>query len=339
MAIFGMGVMVGPTLGPTLGGWITDNYSWPWIFYINIPLGILAALPHLVVRAGAEYQVQRIAASTGSGCSSSSWASGRCRSCSSGASQGLVRRRPRSSIETGHRGRSAWSPSSGTSCTTEHPMVDLRDPQEPAARCRRRVRQHPRASRSIPASSPCRCSCRTTSASAPGTPARVILPGAIASAVTMAFAGQDGEQGGRAADHLSSGVVLFALSMWLHSHFTLETGQVDLLLADDPARRRAGPDLRAAHRPRRGRPHAVRQSAGHRPLQPDPPARRQLRHRHHRDDPDATSASRAARRCARTSRCTTTPRAAGSTGDAAHAGRNRQPRERHSRRRRRCSRA
>src|SRR5919198_5257852 len=44
MAIFGMGVMVGPTLGPTLGGWITDNYSWPWIFYINVPLGILAGL-------------------------------------------------------------------------------------------------------------------------------------------------------------------------------------------------------------------------------------------------------------------------------------------------------
>ncbi|HXI21596.1 MAG TPA: DHA2 family efflux MFS transporter permease subunit, partial [Gemmatimonadales bacterium] len=44
MAIFGMGVMVGPTLGPTLGGWITDNYSWPWIFYVNIPLGIIAAL-------------------------------------------------------------------------------------------------------------------------------------------------------------------------------------------------------------------------------------------------------------------------------------------------------
>jgi DHA2 family multidrug resistance protein len=43
MAIFGMGVMVGPTLGPTLGGWITDNYAWPWIFYINLPLGLVAA--------------------------------------------------------------------------------------------------------------------------------------------------------------------------------------------------------------------------------------------------------------------------------------------------------
>jgi DHA2 family multidrug resistance protein len=43
MAFFGLGVMVGPTIGPTLGGWITDNYTWPWIFYINVPLGILAA--------------------------------------------------------------------------------------------------------------------------------------------------------------------------------------------------------------------------------------------------------------------------------------------------------
>jgi DHA2 family multidrug resistance protein len=43
-AMFGVGVMVGPTLGPTLGGWIVDNYNWPWIFYINVPLGIIAAL-------------------------------------------------------------------------------------------------------------------------------------------------------------------------------------------------------------------------------------------------------------------------------------------------------
>jgi DHA2 family multidrug resistance protein len=42
MALFGVGVMVGPTIGPTLGGWLTDSYGWPWIFYINIPLGALA---------------------------------------------------------------------------------------------------------------------------------------------------------------------------------------------------------------------------------------------------------------------------------------------------------
>lgn len=43
-AIFGVGAMLGPSLGPTLGGWITDRWSWPWIFYVNIPLGIAAAL-------------------------------------------------------------------------------------------------------------------------------------------------------------------------------------------------------------------------------------------------------------------------------------------------------
>ena len=42
MAIFGVGVVFGPIIGPTLGGYITDAWSWPWIFYINIPVGILA---------------------------------------------------------------------------------------------------------------------------------------------------------------------------------------------------------------------------------------------------------------------------------------------------------
>ncbi len=44
MATYGMGVIVAPILGPTLGGWITDNYSWRWIFYINVPVGIFAIL-------------------------------------------------------------------------------------------------------------------------------------------------------------------------------------------------------------------------------------------------------------------------------------------------------
>jgi DHA2 family multidrug resistance protein len=44
MAIYGMGVVVAPIIGPTLGGWITDNYSWRWVFYINIPIGILSLL-------------------------------------------------------------------------------------------------------------------------------------------------------------------------------------------------------------------------------------------------------------------------------------------------------
>jgi len=42
MATFSMAVIVAPIIGPTLGGWITDNYSWRWIFYINLPVGLLA---------------------------------------------------------------------------------------------------------------------------------------------------------------------------------------------------------------------------------------------------------------------------------------------------------
>ncbi|MGI8891749.1 MAG: DHA2 family efflux MFS transporter permease subunit [Chthoniobacterales bacterium] len=44
MAVFAMGVVVAPILGPTLGGWITDNYSWRWVFYINLPIGLIAWL-------------------------------------------------------------------------------------------------------------------------------------------------------------------------------------------------------------------------------------------------------------------------------------------------------
>jgi len=43
-ALYGITVIVAPTVGPTLGGWITDNYSWRWIFYINVPVGILVFL-------------------------------------------------------------------------------------------------------------------------------------------------------------------------------------------------------------------------------------------------------------------------------------------------------
>jgi len=42
MAIFGIGIMFGPIIGPLMGGWITDNWSWPWIFYINVPIGLLS---------------------------------------------------------------------------------------------------------------------------------------------------------------------------------------------------------------------------------------------------------------------------------------------------------
>jgi DHA2 family multidrug resistance protein len=44
MAIWGMGVMLGPIMGPTLGGWLTEYYSWRWVFFVNLPFGILTVL-------------------------------------------------------------------------------------------------------------------------------------------------------------------------------------------------------------------------------------------------------------------------------------------------------
>lgn len=52
MAVWGIGVMVGPILGPTLGGWLTDSYSWRWVFYVNLPFGILAFLGLLAFMSG-----------------------------------------------------------------------------------------------------------------------------------------------------------------------------------------------------------------------------------------------------------------------------------------------
>jgi MFS transporter, DHA2 family, multidrug resistance protein len=49
MAIFGLGAMLGPVVGPLLGGWITDTMSWRWIFYINIPIGILSIIMNVIV--------------------------------------------------------------------------------------------------------------------------------------------------------------------------------------------------------------------------------------------------------------------------------------------------
>jgi DHA2 family multidrug resistance protein len=61
-ALFGIGVFIGPTIGPTLGGFITENYSWPWIFYINVPIGVLAAVScyFLLPNASAEHKGTKV---------------------------------------------------------------------------------------------------------------------------------------------------------------------------------------------------------------------------------------------------------------------------------------
>ena len=59
MAFWGLGIVVAPMLGPVMGGWLTDNYSWRWVFYINIPVGVIAIImtklfifdPHYIKRS------------------------------------------------------------------------------------------------------------------------------------------------------------------------------------------------------------------------------------------------------------------------------------------------
>jgi DHA2 family multidrug resistance protein len=57
-ALFGVGVFLGPTIGPTLGGFITENYSWPWIFFINIPIGIAVAVSSILLVTEPEIKVE-----------------------------------------------------------------------------------------------------------------------------------------------------------------------------------------------------------------------------------------------------------------------------------------
>ncbi|HTU89947.1 MAG TPA: DHA2 family efflux MFS transporter permease subunit [Gemmataceae bacterium] len=62
MAVYAMAILIAPILGPTLGGWITDNYSWRWIFYINVPVGCLSLfLSNIVVEDPPYLKAQRAA--------------------------------------------------------------------------------------------------------------------------------------------------------------------------------------------------------------------------------------------------------------------------------------
>jgi DHA2 family multidrug resistance protein len=59
MAMFGMGVMIGPILGPVLGGWLTENFSWRWVFLVNLPVGVLCAAMLIRYMPRSERRVRR----------------------------------------------------------------------------------------------------------------------------------------------------------------------------------------------------------------------------------------------------------------------------------------
>ena len=227
MAIFGMGVMVGPTLGPTLGGWITDNFSWPWIFYINIPLGLMAAVMTWQYVPEPEHTVERSDRVDWTGLGllivgigslqimlerggARDWFASReiiVEACLAGL--GLV-------LFVWHELR------------TEHPIVELRiltNRQLAAGVVFGMILGFALYSSvfALPVF------LQGLLGYAAWDTGRVILPGALASAFTMALAGRMGQRVD-ARLSITAGVFLFAWSMWLHYHFTTQTGIGDLLL-------------------------------------------------------------------------------------------------------------
>ncbi len=74
-AVYGMAVVVAPAIGPTLGGWITDNYSWRWIFYINVPISLISLyLTHALVEDPPYLEGGAGSATKASGSITSAWA-------------------------------------------------------------------------------------------------------------------------------------------------------------------------------------------------------------------------------------------------------------------------
>ncbi len=223
MAIFGVGVMVGPTLGPTVGGWITDMYGWPWIFYINIPFGMLAlALTLSFINDSLHQERSARVDFVGLGLLA----------VGIGALQTMLERGERLDWFASGSVRLLAITSAISLITfvwhelrTEHPVVDLR-----ILKSRQlavgvvfglvlgvclyaTVFVLPVYLQNV----------RNFTANQTGL---VILPGALASAFTMASMGRlTGKFDGRLS--IAAGVGIFALSMWKHAHFTTDSGMSD----------------------------------------------------------------------------------------------------------------
>src|SRR5881628_2231176 len=223
MAIFGVGVMVGPTLGPTVGGWITDTYGWPWIFYINIPFGMLALALTLSFINDSRHQEK---------VSKVDYLGLGLLAVGIGSLQTMLERGERLSwFESGEVTTLAivsavclvafiWH-----ELTTEYPVVDLR------------ILKSRQLSVGVVFGMTLGICLYATVFVLPvylqnlqGFTANqtglVILPGALASAFTMATMGRfTGKFDGRLS--IVAGVGIFALSMWKHAHFTTDSGMSD----------------------------------------------------------------------------------------------------------------
>ena len=122
MALFGGGVMIGPILGPVLGGWLTDNYNWRWVFLVNLPVGIICALLMLRFMPKTETH-QRKFDLFGFALARRS-RSARCRCSSTAASRTTGSTSWEIIVEAGARDRRAAGCSSSTSSTAKHPLFE-----------------------------------------------------------------------------------------------------------------------------------------------------------------------------------------------------------------------
>src|SRR5256712_8479217 len=223
MAIFGVGVMVGPTLGPTLGGYITDAFGWPWIFYINIPIGMLALALSLSFIQDSRFQqkaervdyVGLVLLAAGIGTLQTMLERG----------ERLDWFESREVVTYGVISAVSLLAFVWHELTTEHPVVDLRI-----------LKSRQLAVGVVFGGVLGICLYATVfvlpvylqnlqnfTAEQTGF---VILPGALASAFTMAVMGRfTGKFDGRLS--ILAGVSIFALSMWKHAHFTTASGMTD----------------------------------------------------------------------------------------------------------------
>src|SRR6266566_992416 len=223
MAIFGVGVMVGPTLGPTLGGYITDAFGWPWIFYINIPIGMLALALSLSFIQDSRFQekAERV-----------DYVGLLLLAAGIGTLQVMLERgerldwfESREVVTYGVISAVSLLAFVWHELTTEHPVVDLRILQSRQLAVGvvfggilgvclyATVFVLPVYLQNL----------QNFTAEQTGF---VILPGALASAFTMAVMGRfTGKFDGRLS--ILAGVSIFALSMWKHAHFTTASGMTD----------------------------------------------------------------------------------------------------------------